>query len=85
MVGDGTHIPPEAIAELERGSKIGAIKLVRLAGNLDLKDAKDRVDAFLETNPVLKERCEAAGKGGCLRPFSFLVLVAAGICLWLFR
>ena len=41
-------LPPEAIDALQRGNKIEAIKLVRAAQKLDLKDAKDRVDAYNE-------------------------------------
>jgi ribosomal protein L7/L12 len=35
-------LPPEAIDALQRGNKIEAIKIVREASKLDLKDAKDQ-------------------------------------------
>jgi ribosomal protein L7/L12 len=38
-------LPPLVIESLRRGDKIGAIKLLRHATGLDLKEAKDAVDA----------------------------------------
>jgi ribosomal protein L7/L12 len=45
-----SHIrfPPEAIAALEQGNTIVAIKLVRSANDLDLRTAKQTVEAYLE-------------------------------------
>ena len=44
-----SHIrfPPEAIAALEQGNAIVAIKLVRSANDIDLRTAKNTVDAYL--------------------------------------
>ena len=42
----GTHaLPPQVLAELARGNKIEAIKLLREATGVGLKEAKDTVDA----------------------------------------
>ena len=38
-------IPPQVLAALERGNKIEAIRLLREASGLGLKDAKDAVEA----------------------------------------
>lgn len=38
-------LPPQVAAELARGNKIKAIKLLRQATGLGLKEAKDAVDA----------------------------------------
>jgi ribosomal protein L7/L12 len=54
MAEHSEALPPEAIAALQRGNKIEAIKLVREAQKLDLKDAKDRVDDFVKNDPVLQ-------------------------------
>lgn len=41
------RFPPEAIAALEKGNPIVAIKLVRSANDMDLRTAKNTVDAYL--------------------------------------
>ncbi|MBI2428318.1 MAG: ribosomal protein L7/L12, partial [Ignavibacteriales bacterium] len=58
---NNTHveIPSEAIAALEKGNKIEAIKIVRIAKNLDLKDSKDLVESYLGSNPVFEQRFQA--------------------------
>lgn len=56
-----THfeLPSEAIAALEKGNKIEAIKIVRLEKNLDLKDSKELVETYLSSNPMLEQRFSA--------------------------
>lgn len=43
----------EVIEELERGRKVGAIKMLRIKRSIGLKDAKELVEAYLEQNPYL--------------------------------
>lgn len=45
------QLPAEAVAALSRGQVIAAIKIVRHAYGLGLKEAKDRVDGY-RANPV---------------------------------
>ena len=52
--------PPAAVAALEQGNTIEAIKLVRLDRGLGLKESKDLVDAYLRSRPDLQRRLEAA-------------------------
>lgn len=47
-------LPPAAVAALQAGNKIEAIRMVREARNLGLKEAKDAVDAYLATQPALQ-------------------------------
>jgi ribosomal protein L7/L12 len=42
------------VAALQAGNKIEAIRMVREARNLGLKEAKDAVDAYLATQPALQ-------------------------------
>jgi hypothetical protein len=49
-----TTIPPDAVAALHRGNKIEAIKLVREEQGIGLKEAKDRVEQFLRTEPAVQ-------------------------------
>ncbi|MBE2260595.1 MAG: hypothetical protein IAE88_17180 [Rhodobacteraceae bacterium] len=60
-MNDNDHeLPREAIAALERGSKIEAIKCVRVTRGVDLKDAKEIVEQFLEQQPQLQQRMTSA-------------------------
>ena len=52
--------PQAAVAALEQGNTIEAIKIVRLERDLGLKESKDLVDAYLKSRPDLQRRLEAA-------------------------
>ena len=73
-------LPNEAITALERGSKIEAIKCVRIAHKIGLKEAKEAVELFIESNPDLKNRMHRANveaaKGSYGRFFLILAIVA---------
>ena len=72
-------LPPEAIAALQQGNKIEAIKLVREARKLDLKDAKDRVDDYVKNDPVLQQKfasAQAETTGSLVR---WLIIIAVAI------
>jgi hypothetical protein len=45
------ELPDDVIAELEANRKITAIKLLRTHLGIDLKEAKELVDAYVEQNP----------------------------------
>ena len=45
-------LPPDVIAALQRGKLIEAIKLLRAAGNFDLKQAKDAIEKHLDRGKV---------------------------------
>jgi ribosomal protein L7/L12 len=49
-----------AVALLWRGDVIGAIKVVRVERNLGLKEAKDLVDAYVRSQPSLRQKMEQA-------------------------
>jgi ribosomal protein L7/L12 len=83
MSGANQDLPSEAIAALERGSKIEAIKCVRVARGVGLKEAKDIVEQFIESRPEVKRRMAAANAEsakGALR--WILMLVAAGLATY---
>ena len=48
-----SDLPASAIAALNNGQKIEAIKIVREERKLGLKEAKDLVDAYIKTQPAL--------------------------------
>lgn len=47
-----------AVELLWRGDVIGAIKVVRAERNLGLKEAKDLVDAYIRSQPSLRQKME---------------------------
>jgi len=76
-------LPQAAIAQLEQGNTIEAIKIVRLERDLGLKESKDLVDGYLRSRPDLKRRLEAAqaeARQGFVRWLViFLALAAAAL------
>lgn len=56
----GQLLSTAAIAALQRGNKIEAIKLVREERNLGLKEAKDAVDEYVRSQPALQAAFAAA-------------------------
>jgi len=53
-------LPPAAVELLWRGDVIEAIKLVRAERKLGLKEAKDLVDAYIRSQPSLRQKMEQA-------------------------
>jgi ribosomal protein L7/L12 len=49
-----------AVEMLWRGDVIAAIKVVRAERNLGLKEAKDLVDAYIRSQPSLRQKLEQA-------------------------
>ena len=47
-------LPPEVIAALQRGQLVEAIRLLRSAGNIDLKQAKQAIEQHLDRSKVAK-------------------------------
>ena len=79
------NLPETAVAALLQGKKIEAIKIVREARHIDLKDAKDAVDEYVRTQPALQQKLAAddlEAKRSLLRIIIVLALAAAGI-YWL--
>jgi ribosomal protein L7/L12 len=75
-------LPQAAVAALWKGQIIDAIKLVRMEQNVDLKEAKHSVDAYLQTQPALKNRIQqthADAREGLLRWLFFLLFGGAGL------
>lgn len=72
--------PQSAIAALEQGHTIEAIKIVRLERGLGLKESKDLVDAYLKGRPDLQRRLEAAqaeARQGIVRWLAIFLALAA--------
>lgn len=64
-----TELPSEVVAAIEDGRKIDAIKMLREAKGLGLKEAKHEVDAYLRAHPSVRQ--PRSGAGGLI----FIVVV----------
>ena len=53
-------LPNAAIEMLWRGEMVEAIKLVRVERHLGLKESKDLVDAYMRSQPALRQKLEQA-------------------------
>jgi hypothetical protein len=74
-------LPPAAVAALREGRKIEAIKIVRNANGLQLKDAKEAVDAYLEAQPALQAEYQARQKEAQGTFEKWLLIVAVMIAV----
>jgi ribosomal protein L7/L12 len=75
-----TTIPQDAVAALHRGNKIEAIKLVREAQGIGLKEAKDLVEQFLRTDQTVQAsfaQMRAQSGGSSLRWWVIVIGIAA--------
>jgi hypothetical protein len=80
-------IPLEAATLLNEGRVIDAIKVVREAEGLGLRDAKARVDAHIAGEPLLRAQLElrqrAARRKFFLWFFVVDVVIVAAVIYWL--
>jgi hypothetical protein len=81
-------LPLEAVALLGEARVIEAIKVVRKAEGLGLREAKARVDAHVAQDPILRVQIETQQRATRRRIFFWFVLVdlaiTAGLIYWFF-
>jgi hypothetical protein len=70
-----------AIAALQSGNKIQAIKLVRVEQGLGLKEAKDAVEEYLRTQPSLQQTFAATQTQTKRNALLWLVILIGGALL----
>lgn len=72
-------LPPRAQSVLRtEGNVIAAIKIVREAEGVGLKEAKDRVDAWLASQPELKAQLDTRSREARVGFWVLAILFAAG-------
>lgn len=77
MNNDNDHpLPENVIHALMVGSKIEAIKLLRIAKGLDLKTSKEQVERYMEQNQQVFGRSRHRQDGSSGR-FIFVVVIIA--------
>jgi len=90
MYADPKHkpLPLEAVTLLQEGRVIEAIKAVRQAEVLGLREAKRRVDAYIAGEPLLRAQLELQQRAARRKFFFwFLVIdlaIVAGVVYWMF-
>ena len=81
-------LPLEAATLLSEGRVIEAIKVVRKAEGLGLREAKQRVDAYIAQEPILQVQLETQQRAARRKFFFWFVVVdiaiTAAIIYWFF-
>jgi len=57
---DSEAMPLAAVSALQNGKLIEAVRVVRQARRIGLKDAKDAVERYLASEPLIRSRFDAA-------------------------
>ena len=74
-------LPLEAATLLTEGRVIEAIKVTRQAERLGLKEAKDRVDAHIARDPMLRVQIETQQRATRRKFFLWFLLVDAVVVI----
>jgi hypothetical protein len=81
------ELPLEAITLLNEGRYAEAVKSVRMADRSGLQEAKARVDAYVDREPILKAQLELRRRAARRKFFFWFLLVdaiiVAGVIYWL--
>jgi hypothetical protein len=77
---DTPSSPPQAVAALNAGRKIDAIRIVRETQGIGLKEAKELVDSYVALHPDLQWRVEQQRSQVSRRWIAWLVLL--GLATW---
>lgn len=79
-------LPPAALQALQQGRMIEAIKIVRTEHNLGLKQAKEKVEQYMQQHPELLQQSRVAQtqqQGSVQRVMWVLgLLFLVGLLLW---
>ena len=70
-------LPAEAVRALEQGSKIEAIKRVRIAHQVGLKEAKEIVERHIDGNPAIRRRMDAANAESARGALRWVAIIGA--------
>lgn len=71
------ELPDDVIAELKANRKVNAIKLLRTHQGIDLKEAKDLVDVYVEQHPTIADHQPPGSDSGIGR----IVVLIIGVCV----
>jgi ribosomal protein L7/L12 len=80
---DAATLPAAALAALQQGNKIAAIRALRIARNMSLKEAKDIVDDYVRSRPELQQSLAAAWKRTTSTKVVLAIVIVAALLLLL--
>jgi hypothetical protein len=85
---DTPEMPAAAIVAINQGKVIEAIRIVREAApGLGLKDAKERVEAYVARDPMLKSQHEQRrrlARGKLIKAVLIIDVLLAAAIIWYF-
>ncbi|MGH7167721.1 MAG: ribosomal protein L7/L12 [Nitrospiraceae bacterium] len=79
-------LPETVVAALRKGQKIEAIKILRQEWGIGLKEAKDSVDRYVQSDPLLQrsmQMAQAESRRGCLLWLVVGIALAAAVYYFL--
>ena len=81
---DNASFPSEAVAALNAGNKLEAIRIIREKTGMGLKDSKDRVEDYIDHTPALKSALDAAHAASMQQFLKWTValIALAGACAY---
>lgn len=80
MTKGDTELPPMVVDALTRGRKIEAIKLLRKARGIGLKEAKEALDAYSPNEPPVSG--SVVSGGGSRLPWLVVAILLALLVTW---
>lgn len=80
---EAAALPDAAIAALQQGNKIAAIKALRVGRNMGLKEAKAMVDDYVRNRPELQQSFAAARKRTIFTKVALAIVIVAALLLLL--
>lgn len=85
MSDNNQELPNKAVAALERGRKIEAIKHVRMTYGIGLKEAKETVEQFLEDRPDVRNRISSSNSAAAKNTIGWgLIIMLVGFAAYYF-
>ncbi len=79
----GEALPSDVITALQQGNKVEAIKRLREARGLQLKEAKDLLDAYVRHDPALTRKYTQ--QASATRRALWWVALAAIVAVWFWK
>jgi ribosomal protein L7/L12 len=76
-------LPEAAVAALQRGNRIAAIKALRIGRNMGLKEAKALVDEYVQARPELQQSFAAAWQRTLSMNLVWTIVIVAVLLLLL--
>lgn len=81
--GSSGALPSDVLAALQQGNKVEAIKRLREARDLQLKDAKDEVDRYVRNDPALARKYQQQASGTRRTLWLMLTVMVLAALAWL--